>query len=51
MNWNKIIDQLDDKMDYMGESKMMHNRYWVHRAAMTMKKLINHKFTLEKNGK
>ena len=51
MNWDKIIDQLDDKMDYMGESKMMHNRYWVHRAAMTMKKLINHKLTLEKNGK
>ena len=51
MNWNKIIDQLDDKMDYMGESKLMHNRYWVHRAAITMKKLINHKLILENNEK
>ena len=48
MNWDKVIDQLDHKMDYMGESKMMHNRYWVHRAAKTMRKLIDHKLTLEK---
>ena len=51
MNWDKIIDQLDHKMDYMGESKMMQNRYWVHRAAIVMRKLINHKLKLEKNDK
>ena len=42
MNWGNIIEKLDDKMDYMGESKMMHNRYWVHRAAKTMRKLQQH---------
>ena len=51
MNWENIIEKLDDKMDYMGESKMMHNRYWVHRAAIVMRKLINHKLKLEKNDK
>ena len=43
MNWDKIIDDLDHKMDYMGESKLMNNRYWVHRAAQLMRKLIEHK--------
>ena len=47
MNLDKIIDQLDHKMDYMGESKMMHNRYWVHRAAIVMRKLINHKLSVK----
>tara|TARA_Y100000361_G_C11121848_1_gene323671 strand:- start:900 stop:1043 length:144 start_codon:yes stop_codon:yes gene_type:complete len=42
MNWENIIEKLDDKIDFMSESKMMHNRYWVHRALKTMRKLQNH---------
>ena len=42
MNWDKIIDDLDHKMDFMRESKLMNNRYWVLRAAQLMRKLIKH---------
>ena len=51
MNWDKIIDDLDYKMDYMGESKLMNNRYWVHRAAQLMRKLIKHNLKQKTNIK
>tara|TARA_A100001037_G_scaffold306268_1_gene350313 strand:- start:2149 stop:2457 length:309 start_codon:yes stop_codon:yes gene_type:complete len=43
MNWNKIIEDLDYKIDYMSESKMMHNRYWVSRANRIIRKIHKHK--------
>ena len=39
MNYVKIITDIQDKVDFLEDSKMMHNRYWIHRAKKLVKKI------------
>jgi len=39
MNYEKIIHKIQDKVDFLEDSKMMHNRYWIHRAKKLVKKI------------
>ena len=39
MNYEKIIHKIQDKVDFLEDSKMMHNSYWIHRAKKLVKKI------------
>ena len=37
--YEKIIHKIQDKVYFLEDSKMMHNRYWIHRAKKLVKKI------------
>jgi len=43
MNVDKIIKKLYNRIDILGESKMMHNRFYVSKANKLINKLKTHK--------
>ena len=51
MNWDIIQIRIYNKIDFVSESKLMHNRYWVHRAYGLIRKIENHqKYLLHKKS-
>ena len=44
MNTSIIIQKLYDRIDFLEDSKMMHNRLYVSKANRLIKKLIKHEY-------